>query len=204
MKTTTIAAFLAALLLAATVAACIPLCPCGEWGNWKVGHCGPNDDCCQQMLIWHRHGSRVCPPTPTPTPAPIGTSFVAPYTAECNVPARAVAVEAYDGRVYGVRVSYMGYVDHLTVWASGGAGDDGKTLVPFKSSVSGMGTVSLTSIVPLVKTFEYEAVKDETSTPGGWTLRADLIDMTSGDTVDSQSTVGADTCLHVLYGFWTR
>jgi len=82
MKTTTIAAAMAAILTLATVAvACGPVCPCGVWGDWKIGRCGPKDDCCQQALIWHRHGSRVCPPIPTPTPTPTpATDSFKPFT----------------------------------------------------------------------------------------------------------------------------
>jgi hypothetical protein len=78
-KTTYI--FASLIILALVTAPVMALCPCGEWGDWKLGHCGPHDDCCQQWFIFHHHGSRVCPPEP-PMPATASTSYLPVFTGD--------------------------------------------------------------------------------------------------------------------------
>jgi len=104
MKTTTFAAFLAALLtLAAIGAACVPLCPCGNWGDWKVGRCGPHDDCCQQFIVWHRHGERVCPPEPNLPVTPVTIDTFKPFSVWGN--------DACPGPMNGPVVAVLGRHD---------------------------------------------------------------------------------------------
>jgi len=122
----------------------------------------------------------------------------------CNAPVRVVALDEKDGKTYLVRTSYMGFIDNLTISTYYEAGDSDipyYQLNPFITSTSGVGIVSLSSNGAIAKSFEYAAIKDETSTPDGWQIRGELVDVSTGNTVDTQSTEGSETCLHVLYLF---
>jgi hypothetical protein len=143
----------------------------------------------------------VCTEIP-PAPVEQSTGFYAFTAGPCTAPARVINLSEKDGRTYLVRASYMGFVDNLTISTYYEAGDSDRPyyqLNPFITSTSGVGVVALSSGGAVAKSFEYSAVKDETSTPSGWQITGELMDMSTGAVVDTQSTEGADTCLHVLY-----
>jgi len=213
--------FVAVMLLLAVFVLVVPsmACPgpiedcyCGNYGLWKIGYCGSHDDCCQQIFFMHRHGERICPPEPKQAAADQSTGFYAFTAGPCSIPARVITLSEKDGRTYMIQASYMGFIDNLTISTYYVVGDSDipyYQLNPFVSSTSGIGVVSLSSGGAVARSFEYAAIKDETSTPAGWQIRGELVDMSTGIVVDIQSTNGSDTCLHVLYNFspspgWVR
>ena len=179
-----------------------PRIPCDTGFHCEENQCDP-DICGEDFKcdVGFQCEENTCVAIP---PEQVQSSAFFPFTNTCTDPQQTVVLNAKDGREYLARASYMGFIDNLTISGFSEAGDSDKPyyqLNPFTYSDAGIGVVALRSFGPIAKSFEYTAIKDETSTPDGWNLKVELIDLSTGKTVDTRSTIGSQMCLRTKYFF---